>query len=68
MKLEEALLDSKEIILEKVKKSFKELLPEACDEDVKEAIEIVYEDGITYSELRKKVYSFLYPVRDPSLW
>lgn len=62
------LMSDKDKIIWQVKNSYRKLLPDVLPENVDEAINACYEDGITADELCKSSYAYLHPTKEPSLY
>lgn len=60
--------DKKQSLFDECRAGYKRLLPDVKSEDLEEALEECYEEGMSGSELTKLTYSFLHPVKEPSLW
>ncbi len=58
---------TKEQIIIRTKTTY-EQLPSINKDDLENAINACYEEGITSPELTKKTYRYLYPVKEPRLW
>lgn len=55
-------------IFDKVKESYKKLLPDVNPDDLAEALDACYCYGMTADQLKKDTYAYLYPVKEASLY